>query len=291
MVNALVLAGTPMNQDSLVYGKNKALLDISNNKKVIEYVLDSLYESARVDKIVIVGPNFIGQKKTLDQIIDLYKSHNPKKEIALVHEHTDGDEAERVLSNMAIGLSIVNPGDFLLYATGDIPLARGNHIDDFIAKCLNASPGDFYFCMVEAQKANNKYYTRKRRPAISTMEGEYRPANLALVKPNKIENIDLFARLFAYSRRLSSLASKFRSVRHIGLFDTASLLFKYYTVKVRLKEIEEFASRKLNCNFKLIKSDNPELEYDIDSKDDYNDIKNRIKESSARRAKSSVSLQ
>lgn len=282
MVNAVLLAGTPINKQHLVYGRNKALNSI-NNRKVIEYILDALYESNIIGKIFIVGPKLVYVTKTLEEFVNQYSNNKKPKDVKVLHESLAVTDSQRFLENILTGYrNAKDSPNAVLFMPSDIPLARGNHIDEFISDCQavnSKSENDLYYCFVDNKVANETFYQRIRK-GFKTKEGEFRPGNIALVMSDKLGKLSTMAKCFQDSRKLSFFRSKLMLFYHLGVKDTSKMIYKYYTGNVRLKDLEDYVSKRLDTRFKLIKSDYPELEYDIDQENDHENLR-RLLESSA----------
>lgn len=306
MVNAVLL--TSAEKKDLIKGENKAFMYIAG-RRVFEYVLDALYNSSSIENIYIIGPKHIEETKkqtklakkeeakqplTLEALIDVYRNDHGNKQIMFHPESREAEPWSRFHNNIISGFNLAKQENKeVLFSPADIPLANDHSIDTFIATCfyLGGFQHDLYYCIVNNDKAIEKYTQHVRKP-YKLKEGNFRPGNLALVKPSGIKNTELIAKAFINSRKLSKISSIIKLAKHVGFSETGKQIALWLSGRSTISGIEEYISKAVDGKVKLVDINAPELEYDIDDENDFENIKRWIEDKkrySARKAKVSLS--
>ena len=244
MVNAIVLAGTDQEKDKLIYGRNKALLEI-NGHCIVEYVVDALKNSKNIDDITLIGPKTELEARMNGCAIVQENSSFLGNCLSAYEEARKKSNAERVF-----------------FSCCDIPLITPAAIDDFFDKC-NSIKADFYFPIVSKETMKN--YSELKKPYMHLIEGDYRPGYFAVVNGDKIKNKKLIEKAFN-ARKLSKFVSNARLAMLIG----PAFILRYYVARdVSLKDVENLVSSKMGLDFKFVESKYPEASLEIDEEKDY----------------------
>ena len=148
-MDAIVTAGgIPLPEDPLyayTQGKSKALLDIAG-KPMIQWVLDALCASKKVENIIIIG---MPEKNELITTKPTYYLQN------------EG----RMLANIVAGIHKtleLNPiTEYALIVSSDIPGLRGEMVDWLIDE-IEKTPADIYYGVI-SQPVMEKRYPDSRR--------------------------------------------------------------------------------------------------------------------------------
>ncbi len=159
-------------------------------------------------------------------------------------------------------------------------MANKNSIDYFIANCSyfdDRKHNDLYYCIVSNDRAIKEYPQHSRKPYI-LREGNFRPGNLILVKPSGIKNTELIAKAFIDSRKLSRISSQFKLAYYVGMFKTGKQWLLFKLGMSTISGLENYLSQAVKGSFKLVDVAAPELEYDIDDENDFNNIKRIIED-------------
>lgn len=136
--NAVILAGA-LNQGPLreiSEEKYEALVSVGG-RCLVQYVIDALRESRRIEDIILVGfPEFRGR-------LDL-------EGVQLIPA---GDSFP---GSVRMGLEMSSGTEHLLFVTADVPLLSGPIIDELIEGCLGQE-GDFFVPVVTREVSESRY--------------------------------------------------------------------------------------------------------------------------------------
>ena len=133
MTDAIVLAGGDSNQEFLKkFGVNNRSLLVIHNKFMIEYVIAALNEVSSIKRIIVVGP------------VKELKSRIGKSVEEVVPPGNDPFESTLK------GLDYLKPEKKVLVISSDIPLIKGEMIEDFFLRC-SKQPADFYYPIVRKE--------------------------------------------------------------------------------------------------------------------------------------------
>lgn len=284
MINAVLLATTPKDERELINGNNKAFNRIGD-RYVFEYVLDALYSSHSIDNILVVGPGIVKNVQepvvNLENILSDYRAKHDRKKITLFAEFHKGRAWQIFLANVQSAYGLAKEGNkSVLFASSDIPLAKGEHIDDFVTNCMqyNLSKNDFYYCIIN-NRITTIDYPGHIRPGYKLTEGSFRPANLVLLKPSGIKNMDIFAKAFIGTRKLSNIVSKLKLAHYVGYAKAFEHIIKYISGRANISDVESAIGRAMGARLKFVETKYSELEYDIDDSNDYYELKRRLESS------------
>ena len=284
MINAVLLATTPKDERELIDGNNKAFNRIGN-RYVFEYVLDALYSSNSIENILVVGPGVVKNVRepevNLERMLTSYRAKHDRKRIDVFPEFDKGMAYQRFLANVQSAHALSHEGNkSVLFVPSDIPLAIGEHIDDFVANCMHQdsiAKNDVYYCIIN-NKTTTAEYPGHIRGGYKLSEGIFRPANLVLVKPSGIKNPDVFAKAFVGTRKLSNPIAKFKLARYVGYANAINHLAKYLSGQAKISDVENAIGNAMGARLKLVETKYAELEYDIDDQTDHYELKRRLED-------------
>ncbi|MBN2385014.1 nucleotidyltransferase family protein [bacterium] len=303
-IDAVVLAGTHLEKDKLIFGHNKAFLEF-HGKPVVQWVIEALGQARRIDRIVVVGP------------IERVRSVQDKTSVPFIAVEQKG----QLISNSWVAFLALCPQaeafptDFLefqaakeegtfiypagldietpyLFISGDVPLAVPEAIDDFVERCQQREY-DMYYGVTGESDLKPYYPTcvRKgiKRPYVNFREGRVRVANIQIVRPLKfgrlhliqggysVRKLKMWRNLFRMVKLIARLPYGVRGAGFATLLQLSSLMYKYGLQKwvgpvVRrssMSTFEWYISQYLQSRFTLVVSPYAGLSLDIDESDDY----------------------
>lgn len=244
MVNAVVLAGD--SGDSPVQDvKNKALIKIQD-RFMIEYIVDSLIQAACVDRIIIVGPEYL-------------------KEVIGDKVEAVFDSTNSIIENMRKGISGLSDGKHVIVCTCDIPLVSGEAIEDFVNQCLDKKV-DIGYPIIE-KSLNDKKYPDAKRTYVKMREGIYTGGNIIYINPLVLDGCCKIAEDLVENRK-----SPIRMGKVIGI----GTLIRLSLGILRVGSVEKRARKLFGINIRAIETLYPEIGNDVDKIDDIEFVKKYI---------------
>lgn len=235
-VNALVLAGrTP--PDALrefTSASSKALIDV-NGKPMLQYVVDGLASSERVERVLVVGP-----RQELSNAVSGAK-------LSFVEDAGD------IVENIRVGAKVLGGSASILIATSDIPLIDAKVIDGFLDLCA-AREADLFYPIVERSDGERKY-PLVQRTYVALKEGVFTGGNVFLIAPWIVEPVAPKVQAFIARRK-----SPLQLSRLLGLGFVLKLLLKQLTIP----ELEAKMSALWGVRAAAIRCPWPEIGLDVD---------------------------
>lgn len=239
MLDALVLAGSrndgPLKQCSSA--QYEAMIAIGR-KTMVEYVIDALRGSNRIDRIAVVGP--IEEPEFCQ-----------RNDVTVVP--AEGD----LMENVSRGVDSLPGAHRVLLATCDIPLITPSAIEDFLDRCGNMS-AEIYYPVVSREVVERSYLST-RRTYIPFKEGDFTGGNLFLINPCSVKHCMTKGQQLINARKSPFLLSKM-----IGF----SFLLKYVLHMVSLEEAAKKASALMGINGAVVITTYPEVGIDVDKPSD-----------------------
>jgi len=236
VTDAIILAGGDSNQEFLKkFGVNNRSLLVIHNKFMIEYVIEALKEVSSIKRIVVVGP------------VKELKSRIGKSVEEVVPPGNDPFESTLK------GLDYLKPEKKVLVISSDIPLIKGEMIEDFFLRC-SKQPADFYYPIVRKEVYQKKFGQSKRTFA-KLVEGSFGGGNMLLIDPTLVQKKREFI-----SQVIRNRKSPFMIARILGL----NIIFKYIFKKLSVKDIEDRVEKILEMKGLAIITPYPEIKFDID---------------------------
>ncbi len=240
MIDAVILAGadTPESMKELTDEKYEALIDI-NGKPMIQWIIDTLRASGRVDRIVAVGP-----KEALDAALE-------GQNVAVL------ERAGSILENLKIGLDSLDGNKMALVVTADIPLLTVPAIEDFIDKAGEIE-ADIYYSVVP-KEAVERRFPGARRTYVTLKDGTFTGGNVFIINPSILERTE---DLFRKGIEMRKKPLKLLPLLGIGC------IIKALTGRLRIKELEERIGKMLNVKGKALITEFAEIGVDVDKPGD-----------------------
>lgn len=234
MIDALVLAGSPNDGPLRECSPEgyEALIPIGK-KTMVEYVVDALRATARINRIVVVGPDELRERLS--------------GEVAVV------SPGGNIMQNVRSGLKKLPEASHVLLATCDIPLITPRAIEDFLDLCKGRQ-ADLYYPIIPRDMVEKKY-DRTKRTYVTLKEGEYTGGNLFLLNPGVVE--------VCMSKGQELVDARKSPIRLCRLLGTGFLL-KFLLRTLTLGEAESRVSALLGVSGAVVISNYPEVGVDVD---------------------------
>ncbi|KAB3532484.1 nucleotidyltransferase family protein [Alkaliphilus serpentinus] len=228
----LLAGGSP--KDQIEFDGYKSIIKLKGIS-MIRYVVDALSSTDDIEEIIIVG-NIPDLPSVLDG--NTYKLL---------------EEGPTIMDNVLRGLDFAGDEDFILIATCDIPLIKGDIIKGFIEEGIKADV-DLFYPIIDKETCINGYPDIKRTFA-SLREGEFTGGNLILLKPKAISKIERVGRYMIDNRKNPLKMSAF-----FGL----GIITKFLTKTLSIAQLEEYIEDRFDISAKAYHCKNPEICHDLD---------------------------
>lgn len=238
-MDALILAGGIPQPGEPMYpltrGGNKALLQIAG-KPMVQWVLDALAASSRVQRAVVVG---------------LDGGLRYPRQLVYVPNHGG------LLDNIQAGAGKIQELDpqarYLLVVSGDVPALTAAQIDWVIAQSL-ATEDDFYYCVIE-RRAMEERFPGCHRTFYRFRDKEVCGGDLAVV------NTRVFLGDTGIWRRLTEARkSPLKTAATIGF----GLLFLFLIGRLTIDQAVRRAGHRLKVRGRAVHCPYPEAGMDVD---------------------------
>lgn len=248
MIDAIILAGGQMTgslKEAFPEVQNKAHL-LLQDKMLLEYVLQAVLDSPRIDKIYVVGDkNFLCKQLKQERVQILSSS-------ADIYENF-----------MRAAQLTTRPRVLLL--TADIPLITGVILTDFIERCVR-NPADICYSIVNRKNIEEFAPTSKRTYA-TLQEGTFTGGNVFMVKVAALEQA---------KAGVDKIFAKRKSVWGLANLIGWGFLLKWAFTKISLRTVELRASKLLGCQAKAIISPYAAIGIDVDKISDWQLVKEQL---------------
>lgn len=240
MIDAMVLAGS-LNEGALSEcspARYEALIPIGN-KSMVEYVIEALLGSARVKRIVVVGPGA--------ELAGRFSAHNVRFAMP----------GGSLVENVVCGLKLLPGAKQVLVLTSDIPLINPQAIDNFLNLCAGGQ-ADLYYPIVPKDVVERRFACSKRT-YVNLKEGFFTGGNIFLLNP------DVVWRCIPRGQKLvNARKSPLKLCRLVGVM----FLIRYLMRSVTLEKAQKKVSRLLGIDGQVVISMDPELGIDVDKPSD-----------------------
>ena len=243
-VNALVLAGAPNKGGlSTVSGaKYEAMVEI-NGKTILEYVLNGILQSSRIDKVVVVGPM---------EVADVIKKLDTNNRISLE------ECKDNIMENIMAGIECLPDDEYTVVFTSDIPFITGKDVDEFVDECMKEK-ADIYYPII-SQETVEEEFPNAMRTYFTLKEGKFTAGNVFMVKPKLIkENEELIQKAFNLRKNPSGIASL------LG----AKVIMKFLAKTLSINDILERVQKSFGIKGKEIMSKSASIGMDVDKEEDF----------------------
>jgi CMP-2-keto-3-deoxyoctulosonic acid synthetase len=217
---------------------------------MVYWVVKALRESERIDQIYIVG---MGPEDGVDfgtKIIYIPNQNahfdNIMAGVAAVQEHQP--EAE-----------------FLVTASGDIPMLQSQTVDWFVETC-EKQDGDLFYSVVE-RSVMEKAFPDSRRSYVPVVEGKFCGGDLFFVRIAVVHNNEQLVR-----ELLSKRKSPLQQARLLGFKTIIKFLFR----RLSIKDAEDLSKRLLNAEGHVVISPHADLAMDVDKPHQLDMVRERL---------------
>jgi GTP:adenosylcobinamide-phosphate guanylyltransferase len=240
-MDAIVTAGgIPQPKDPLYpysNGSSKALIDVAG-KPMIQWVLDALGNSKKVDNVIIIG---LSAKSGL----------TCKKPLHYVSNQG------RMLSNIVAGvnksLELNKKNEYVLIVSSDIPTLKGEMVDWLVDTAMQTKDEVYYgVCPQEVMEAR---FPTSKRTYTHLSDMDVCGADVNIIHVNQVtQHLDTWEAL------IGNRKSPLRQAAVIGL-DT---LYQLWRRKFTLKQLEQRASERIGMKGRAIIWQHAEPCMDVD---------------------------
>lgn len=238
MVNSIILAGDSKKVTVEEGVANKSLVYIQG-KPMVAYVVDALREAKKVGKISVVGP-VDELKPLLGDKVDFYFP-----------------DTESLFDNIRIGIVPFRSDHRILIITSDIPMIRGEMIDDFIRESENCG-ADFCYPIVGKER-NEEIFPGSKRTYVHLKEGTFTGGNAIYMDPQVIDRCEEFSRKLIDFRKKPWKTGKLLGLKFLVMFFLGAL---------SIPKIEDRFAEILGIRATAIICDHPEIGNDVDKPED-----------------------
>lgn len=228
-MDAIVTAGgIPQSGDPLYAysnGDSKALIDVAG-KPMVQWVLDALGESKKVDNVIVIG---LTSKSGLTCKKPLYYVSNQG----------------RMLANIVVGveksIEINNKSEYVLIVSSDIPALKGEMVDWLVKSSMETQDEIYYgVCPQDVMEtrfpSSNRTYTKLKDMQVCG-------ADINIIHVNQVtQHLDTWEKL------IGNRKSPLRQAAIIG-WDT---LFQLATRQLTLQGMVERASERIGVKGRAI---------------------------------------
>jgi GTP:adenosylcobinamide-phosphate guanylyltransferase len=248
MVDALVLAGS-LNEGALSRCSTvryEALIPIGK-KSMVEYVVDALLDSDRINRIVVVGPK--------EELTGKFSGKNVK-----VIKPKDN-----LVDNVVCGLKLLPGAQQVLVVTSDIPLINSKAVNNFLDQCKDYD-ADLYYPIVPREVVE-KRFSSSNRTYVNLKEGVFTGGNVFLLNPNVVWRCLPKGQEIVNARK-----SPLKLCRLVGFM----FLIRYLMRSVTLEKAQRKVSRLLGIRGRVVVSMDPELGIDVDKPSDLDLVNKKL---------------
>jgi CMP-2-keto-3-deoxyoctulosonic acid synthetase len=229
--------------------ERKSLIPIAG-KPMVYWVVKALRESKRIDQIYIVG---MGPEDGVDFGTDVIYIPNQ-------NAHFD---------NIMAGVKAVQDhqpeAEFLVTASGDIPLLHPETVDWFVETC-EKQDGDLFYSVVE-RSVMETAFPDSRRSYVPVVEGKFCGGDLFFVRIAVVHNNEQLVRELLAKRK-----SPLQQARLLGFKTIIKFLFR----RLSIKDAEDLSKRLLNAEGHVVVSPYADLAMDVDKPHQLDMVRERL---------------
>ncbi|NOZ48477.1 MAG: NTP transferase domain-containing protein [Chloroflexi bacterium] len=217
--------------------QHKVLLPIAG-RHMIDWTLDALRRSPRVEGMVVVG---MDPALGVDLGPDVQCLPNQR------------DHFDNVLVGIEAAQALRPDNEFVLTVSADVPLLQPQTVDWFVGQCESMS-GDVFYAIVEEQVMEAQY-AGAGRSYVRLKEGRICGGDLFFVRAAVARNNQVLVRELLARRK-----NAFQQIRLTGIKTILKFLFH----QLSLHDLEQVGSRLLNCEGRGVLSPYADLGMDVD---------------------------
>ena len=237
--NVIILAGGRAPWLQAVAGTDVRCLARLQKRRIIDYLVDALRSSGRVEKILVAAPSGV-------------ETQWP--------EGVDYCEADADLPSTASrAVAALGEDGKILVVCDDIPLLQGEDVEDFLQQC-ETNPGASLYYPIISREDCQKRYPEGQRTYARIKEGVFTGGNMMLIDGSVIAQVEQKAREI-FMRRKNPLAL----CKWLGF----GFIIKFLLHCLTKAELEERVSYLLEFPCKGIISSYPAIGMDIDKMADW----------------------
>ena len=253
-IPAIVLAAGGKN-DKLALAEgvaDKAMLPVGG-RPMIDWVLEALAAAQRVGEVTVVADEGSRLNEHLAGRVNVANPQGPS-----------------FLDSIEAGMARYADQPRVLVCTGDIPLATGEHIDEFLGRCESEPSAELCYSMIRADVCERQL-PGGRRTTVRLREGVFTGGNIVTMSPTFLaREKQRFAEVFALRK------SPLKLCRLLGWGFVIRLVFGRAAVPALVAR----AKALLNCEVAAVESPYAAIGFDIDKPEDLRLVKAKLESES-----------
>ncbi len=235
MVDAIVLAGGHGGDIEKKFGVSHRALLVIRGKFMIEYVIEALRDVSSIGKIVVVGS------------VEDFKSRIGNKVNGVVQP------GKNPFESTLNGLKALKPGGKVLVVASDLPLLRGEMIEDFFLRCEKRK-ADFYYPIIRKETYEEKI-GRGKRTFVRVREGCFTGGNLFFLDPRVMEEKQEWIAQMVENRKKPLAMAQVLGVK---------IILKYLLKRLCIEDVEKRVEKVLGMRGLAVITPYPEIGFDVD---------------------------
>ena len=240
-INAIIMAGDVLKPGDLLYDHAKETskgMIIIAGKPLLQWVVEALNESERIDSIIVSGL----------EPLDAIKS---KKPLYFIRNH--GSMLDNIVAGSDKSLELNPEREYVMLVSSDTPKIEGKMADWFFDKAMETRD-DFYYGVCCREMMEAKFPT-SNRTYVKLRDMEVCGSDIGILHiKNAKEHMPTWEALIGRRK------TPFRQASLIGLGTLIAVLFKGYSLEGLAKKV----SRKIGLKARAIVWNCPEPCMDID---------------------------
>jgi GTP:adenosylcobinamide-phosphate guanylyltransferase len=235
MVDAIILAGGRKGEVEKKFGVSNRALLVIEGKFMIEYVIEALRDVSSIRKIIVVGS------------VEDFKSRIGSKVTGVVQP------GKNPFESTLNGLKALKPEGRVLVVASDLPLLRGEMIEDFFLRCEKRK-ADFYYPIIRKETYEEKI-GRGKRTFVRVKEGYFTGGNLFFLDPRVVEEKQEWIAQMVENRK-----KPLAMAQVLGL----KIILKYLLKRLCIEDVEKRVEKVLGMRGLAIITPYPEIGFDVD---------------------------
>lgn len=241
MYNAIILAGgkTPWLKEAV--GTNIRALAPLNGRRMIEYIIDALDKSGKIDQIIVAADASEWEGAVLPQ----------RAKLVAVKSKSMPETA------LAAAKTLPSSGK-ILFVCDDIPLLTAASLKDFLEQAEQTTADAHYPIIPEADCVRT--FPGAKRTYVKLVDGKFTGGNIMLLEAGKMASCMAKAQdIFARRKKPWQLCSWLGFV----------FILKFLLKRLTINDIEKRVTKLLGFQGKAIITHYPEIGMDVDKEADW----------------------